>query len=86
MNSGLMCCCLCAYVPMPRPLKLFVNGEVVGEYGAGEPGAVGSVVPGGDVFETGAFFEVADGELDNGVVAVNPSGGVVTECWPPVIP
>ena len=27
-------------------------------------------LPGGDVFESGAFFEVADRELDDGVVAV----------------
>ena len=27
-------------------------------------------LPGRDVFESGAFFEVADGELDDGVVTV----------------
>ena len=30
--------------------------------------------PGGDVLEPGAFFEVADGELDHGVVAMEPVG------------
>ena len=35
-----------------------------------EPGGVGEEPPGGAVLEPGAFFEVADGELDAGVVAV----------------
>ena len=53
--------------------------DVVGEHCAGEPCAVRAVVPGGDVLKAGAFFEVADGELDNGVGAVEPvsGGGVV---------
>ena len=45
-------------------------GEVVGEHGAGEPGGVGEEPARGAVLEPGAFFEVADGELDGGVVAV----------------
>ena len=44
--------------------------EVVGEHGAGEPGGVGEEPARGAVLEPGAFFEVADGELDGGVVAV----------------
>ena len=48
--------------------------EVVGEHGTAEPCGVGWVVPGGDVFESGAFFEVADGELDDGVFSVELVG------------
>ena len=44
--------------------------QVVGEHGAGEPGGVGEELTGRAVLEPGAFFEVADGELDGGVVAV----------------
>ena len=53
--------------------------DVVGEHCACEPCAVRAVVPGGDVFESRAFFEIADGELDAGVAAVEPvrGGGVV---------
>ena len=32
-------------------------------------------LPDGTVFESGAFFEVADGELDDGVLAVEPVDG-----------
>ena len=49
------------------------SGEVVGDDGTGEPGGVGWVVPGWDVF-SGAVFQVADGEFDDGVVAVEPVG------------
>ena len=35
-----------------------------------EPGGVGEEPSGRAVLEAGAFFEVADGELDGGVVAV----------------
>ena len=45
--------------------------QVVGEHGALQPGGVGVEVPGWDVFETGAFFEVADRELDHGVPAMD---------------
>jgi hypothetical protein len=45
-------------------------GDVVGEHGACEPGGVGEEPARGAVGETGAVFEVADGELDGGVVAV----------------
>ena len=44
--------------------------EVVGEHGAAEPGGVGEEPARGAVLEPGAVFEVADGELDGGVVAV----------------
>ena len=44
--------------------------EVVGERGADEPGRVGEEVSRGHVLEARPFFEVADGELDAGVVAV----------------
>ena len=46
--------------------------QVVGEHGALQPGRVGVEVAGGDMVESGAFFEVADGELDDGVVTVEP--------------
>ena len=48
--------------------------EVVGQHCAGEPSGVGSVVPRWDVFEAGAFFEVADGEFDDGVLAMELVG------------
>ena len=44
--------------------------QVVGEDGGLQPGPVGVEVAGRDVVEAGAFFEVADGELDDGVVSV----------------
>ena len=44
-------------------------GEVVREAGDHGPGAVGAVVPGGEVRER-LVFEVADDELDLGVLAV----------------
>ena len=44
--------------------------EVVGQHGALQPGGVGGEVAGGAVFEPGAFFEVADGQLDAGVLTV----------------
>ena len=44
--------------------------EVVGEHGAAEPGGVGEEPARWAVFEAGAVFEVADGELDGGVIAV----------------
>jgi hypothetical protein len=47
--------------------------EVVGDHVAGEPGGVGGAVAGGDVFDA-AGFEVADGEFDDGVVAVEGVG------------
>lgn len=56
--------------------------EVVSQDGGGEPGAVGVEVPGRDVFES-AVFQVADGELDDGMSAVElicgdgVEGGVV---------
>ena len=46
--------------------------QVVGEDRALQPCRVGVEVPGRDVFESGAFFEVADRELDDGVLAVEP--------------
>ena len=49
--------------------------EVVGEHGAVQPRPVGGEVARRDVFETGAFFEVADGELDHGVLAVEGVDG-----------
>ncbi len=48
--------------------------EVVGQHGTAKPGAVGVVMPRRDVFEPGAFFEITDGELDCGVVAVELVG------------
>ena len=56
-------------------------GQVVGEDCALQPGRVGVEVAGGDVVESGAFFEVADGELDDGVLAVEriDGDGVVVE-------
>ena len=48
--------------------------EVVGEDGAGEPGCIGEEVARGAVLEARSFFEVADGELDAGVVAVEDVG------------
>ena len=48
--------------------------EVVGEHGAGEPGGVGCVVSRRDVFETGALLEVADSELDDGVLTMELIG------------
>src|SRR3984957_17294665 len=50
-------------------------GEVVGEPGGPQPRAVGEEGAGGDVFEPGSFFQVADGEFDDGVVAVEGVGG-----------
>ena len=43
---------------------------VVGEHGAAQPGCIGEEVPEGAVLEAGALFDVADGEFDGGVVAV----------------
>ena len=44
--------------------------EVVGEHGAGQPGAVRREVARGAVLHAGTFFEVPDVELDHGVLAV----------------
>ena len=56
--------------------------DVVGEHCACEPCTVRAVVPGGDVFESRAFFEIADGELDAGVAAVAVSCSVlVMNAW-----
>ena len=44
--------------------------EVVGQNGGGEPGSVGGEMPGREVGESGSFFEVADGEFNDGVLAV----------------
>ena len=44
--------------------------QVVGEDGAGQPGTVGGEAPRWAVLETGAFFDVPDGELDSGMFAV----------------
>ena len=48
--------------------------EVVGEDGAGEPGCVGEEVARGAVLEPHPLFEVADGELDAGMGAVEDVG------------
>ena len=48
--------------------------QVVSEDRTGEPRGVCVVVPRGDVFESGAFFEVADGEFDGGVVTMELVG------------
>ena len=44
--------------------------QVVGEHRAGQPGGVGEESTGRAVLEPSAFFQVADGELDRGVGAV----------------
>lgn len=44
--------------------------DVVGEHGTAQPGGVGEEVPGGAVLEAGALFDVAHGEFDGGVIAV----------------
>ena len=49
--------------------------EVVGQHGAAEPGGVGEEPARWAVLEAGAFFEVADGQLDGGVVTVELVGG-----------
>src|SRR5205823_3739090 len=52
--------------------------QVVGEHGATKPGGVGEEPARRAVIEPGAFFEIADGELDGGVIAVeliNGDGG-----------
>lgn len=49
--------------------RAVVAVQVVGKHGGGEPGPVGVEVPGWDVFEA-AGCEIADGELDCGVSAV----------------
>ena len=46
--------------------------QVVGEHGAGQPGAVGAEVARGAVRKPGALFDVTDGELDGGMLAVEP--------------
>src|SRR5208283_468856 len=48
--------------------------EVVGEDGAGEPGRVGEEVARGAVFQPRPLLEVADGELDAGMGAVESIG------------
>ena len=48
--------------------------EVVGEHRAAEPRGVGEEPPRGAVLEPGPFLQVADGELDGGVVAVELVG------------
>ncbi len=55
--------------------------QVVGEHRAREPCRVGEKLSGGDAFETGTFFEVADREFDDGVVAVElvEGNGVAVE-------
>jgi len=49
--------------------------QVVGEHRALQPGAVGAEVAGGDVFHPGSFFQVADGPLNDGVLAVEGVDG-----------
>ena len=49
-------------------------GEVVGDHSAGEPGGVGRVVARRDVFGS-ACFQLADRQLHDGVLAVEPVGG-----------
>ena len=46
--------------------------QVVGEHGALQPGRVGVEVAGGNVVESGALFQVTDGEFADGVVTVEP--------------
>ena len=48
--------------------------EVMSEHRAGEPRGVGVVVARGEVFESGTFFEVADGEFNGGVFTVELVG------------
>lgn len=45
-------------------------GQVAGEHGASQPGGVGEEAPGRTVQHPCAFFEIADGELDSGMVAL----------------
>ena len=44
--------------------------EVVGQHRAGEPCRVGEEAPRGTVLEARSFLQVADGQLDRGVLAV----------------
>lgn len=53
----------CAYEVCPDP-------EIVSEDRASKPCSIGVVVPGWDVLEPGAFFEVSDRQFHNGMVAV----------------
>ena len=48
--------------------------EVVREHCAGEPCCVGVMVAGREVLESGAFFEVADGEFNGGVFTMELIG------------
>ena len=49
--------------------------QVVGEDRAAEPRRVGEELPRWAVRESGAFFEITDGEFDGGVFSVELVGG-----------